>query len=403
MEKLRRPLWLVAIACMNMITVSAQGTESFDKWSAVPVALQQWIDWGELSGAVTLVAKDGKIVEFDAIGVSNLASQRRMKKDDLFWIASMTKPMTAAAVLLLSDEGKLSIEDPVSKYLPSFKDLWMVSEKSDAQVILKKPSREVTIRDLLTHMHGLHEPASISETASLADVVDLVARGPLEFEPGTQWRYGNASMSVLGRIVEVVSGEAYQDFLQERFFNPLGMTETTFHPTDEQFERLATSYCNSPETGALTEMDIFLFPGKLLRSPQHTIAPGGGLFSTAMDVFKFYQMLLNGGEFDGRRYLKVSTVKEMFTSQTGDKKAGFCEGMGWGLGIGVVTHPEGWTRGLAVGTVNHDGAYGTTVFLDPSRNLLFIMLIQRGGLGGRPDGMRFRFAFTSAVMEAAGN
>lgn len=369
------------------------------RWHGVASAIQEYVNKGELSGAVLLIAQDGHIETLDSIGYSSLASGRSMKTDDLFWVASMTKPVTAAAILRLSDEGKLSIDDPVSKYLPAFKALWMVAEKGDTQIILRRPAREVTIRDLLTHMHGLEEPASISATASLTEVVDLIIRAPLQFEPGSLWRYGNAGMSVLGRIVEVISGESFAGFLQTHFFDPLGMSETTFYPSDAQFERLATSYRFSNETGELVESDIFLFPGELLQSRQRTVSPGGGLFSVAEDVFKFYQMLLNGGEFRGRRYLEASTVEEMFTPQTGAQPAGFSAGMSWGLGVGIVSQPQEWTRGLAGGTINHDGAYGTTVFLDVGRRLLFIMLIQRGGLNPATDGLRLRQAFTSAVMK----
>lgn len=392
------------LSCLGLMTALAQANpvpdSSADRLAAIPATLQQWVNWGELAGAVTLVAQDGKIREFDAVGFADLATHRAMKKDDLFWIASMTKPMTAAAILLLADEGELSLDDPVEKYLPAFKNPSMVAgNKDDVHATVKPPARAVTIRDLLAHTHGLKEPPAPPEGTALAEVVEIIARSPLQFEPGSQWKYGNAGMSVLGRIVEVVSGVSYPDFLQTRFFDPLGMADTTFFPTADQLKRLAVTYKNPKEGGALEKTEIFLWT-RDLSSRERTVSPGGGLFSTAEDIFKFYQMLLNGGEFSGRRYLASVTVKEMFTPQTGDKEAGFSAGMNWGLGIGIVRQPQGWTRGLPIGTINHDGAYGTTVMLDPGRRLLFIMMIQRAGLNPARDGLRFRYAFTSAVMQA---
>jgi len=370
-------------------------------WAKVPAALQRWVDEGDLAGAVTLIARQGRIEAFDTIGFSDLATRRPMERDTFFWVASMTKPITAAAVLALADEGRLDLDDPLGKYLPAFSQPWMIAEKSDTGMRLRRPARAVTIRDLLAHLHGLEEPPVLPEGTSLAAVTTVIAQAPLQFEPGSQWKYGNASMTVLGRLVEVVVGQPYAEFLQARFFDPLGMTETTFFPDAGQIARLATTYKRPERDGPLEKAEIFLFP-EGFASRARTVAPGGGLFSTAEEMFRFYQMLLNGGEFAGRRYLRRETVRAMFTSQTGDLPAGFSPGMGWGLGIGVVRQPEGWTEGLAPGTVNHDGAYGTTVFLDPSRDLLFIMMIQRTGLGGAPDGLRFRHAFTSAVMAACG-
>lgn len=366
------------LALLSMVSVEAAA----NKLAGVPAEMQKWVDWQEIAGAVTLVAQDGKILELDAVGYANLAARRPMKTDSVFWVASMTKPVTSAAILLLSDEGKLGIDDPIGKYLPAFKEL-----------------PKITIRHLLTHMHGLPEPEGLDENATLEEVAGVMARQQPAFEPGTQWRYGNGGMSLLGRIIEVVSGQSYPDFLQDRFFTPLGMTDTTFYPGAERLSRLATSYRMPPEGGPLVEAKITIIPGDLA-STKRTPGPGSGLFSTATDMFRFYQMLLNGGELDGRRYLKPESVREMFTVQTGELEAGFCAGMGWGLGIGVIRRPEGWTRGLAVGTVNHDGAYGTTVMLEPGRKLLFIMMIQAAGLNPFRDGLRFRQAFTDAVMQA---
>ncbi|CAN5758607.1 serine hydrolase domain-containing protein [soil metagenome] len=392
---------LIAMTLLSSTLPSAADAPAKTKLAVVPSMLQQYVDWGDLAGAVTLIAQDGKVLDCDAVGYANLATKTPMKKDTLFWVASMTKPMTSAAAMLLVSEGKLALSDPIEKYLPEFKHPWMVSEKTADRMVLVRPSRLVTVRDLLTHTHGLEEPPAIAPGTSLAGAVASTAQGSLQFEPGTQWRYGNAGMNTLGRIVEVISGMPFQDFLRTRFFEPLGMKSTTFYPEPEQLEAMARSYKRPPEWGPLMEVPIGILNGDL-RKKEQTVLPGGGLFSTAEDVFRFYQMLANGGELDGRRYLPAALVKEMVTAQTGDLEAGFSAGMAWGLGVGVVKKPQGWTDCLPVGTWGHDGAYGTTVMCEPKTRLLFIMMIQRAGLNPYQDGLKYRHAFHAAVIRAAG-
>jgi CubicO group peptidase (beta-lactamase class C family) len=367
--------------------------------AAIPGALQKRADQGELAGAVTLVALDGKIVELDAVGYADISSEEAMATDSMFWVASMTKPITAASVLLLVDEGRIGLDDPVEKYLPELQDIKMISGTDNGSKEPVRPGRSITIRDLLRHTHGLPDIPQPAAGTSLAQVTEIIARGPLQFEPGSQWKYGNAGMSVLGRVVEVVSGKAFPDFFQERLFGPLGMKNTTFFPNAEQRKRLARSYKFSRDEKKLSEAAITSLNGDLALGTQ-TISPGGGLFSTAEDMFCFYQMLLNGGTFAGRRYLSADTVHEMLSPQTGSLKTGFSAGMSWGLGLGIVTQPQEWTECLAAGTWGHDGAYGTSVMADPSRKLLFIMMIQCAGLNPFTDGLRFRRDFHGAVMSA---
>jgi CubicO group peptidase (beta-lactamase class C family) len=304
-----------------------------------------------------------------------------MRRDSLFWVASMTKPITAAATLMLVGEGKITLADPIGKYLPEFKD------------------PRVTIRHLLVHTHGLEDPPLPAPRSTLAEQVAAVAAKPPQFEPGSQWKYGNAGMNTLGRLVEVVSGQPYEAFLQERFFNPLGMRNTTFFPGDEQLLKLAKSYKRPRPWGPLEETGIGLINGDLAKKEQ-AVFPGGGLFSTAEDMFRFYQMLLNGGEFEGRRYLPQALVTQMVSPQTGELEAGFSGGMAWGLGVGVVKQPRGWTDCLPAGTWGHDGACGTTVMAEPKSGLLFIMMIQRADLNPYSHGLRFRHAFHSAVVRS---
>ena len=361
-----------------------------------------YVEAGELAGAVTLVARNGKVISFEAMGYSDLAAQRTMQKDDLFWVASMTKPITAAAVLMLVDDGRLSIDDSVETYLPEFKNPWLIAESTAERQVLRHPARPVTIRDLLTHTHGLTEIRTPRASTPLAQWVDEVARSPLQFEPGSQWRYGNAGMNTLGRIVEVVSGQSFDYFLQNRIFTPLGMTETTFFPTATQLTRLAKSYRKPADGGPLQEVPISLINGEL-SSTRRTLFPGGGLFSTAGDMLRFYQMLLDGGVAGERRLLSTTSIASMTRSNTGDLAAGFSPGMSWGLGVGIVTTPTGWTDVLPVGSYGHDGAYGTSVMIEPEQRLVMILLIQRAKLNPYTDGLKFRHAFHRAVLTAPAN
>lgn len=361
----------------------------------VATMLRAQIDTGQLAGAVALVARDGEILLQDAFGLADLTGSRAMQKEDLFWVASMTKPITAAAILMLAEEGRLSLADPVEKHLPAFKDAWLVSERTPERQLLTRPTRPVLIRDLLMHTHGLAEIPIPPANTPLAAWVDEVGRAPRQFEPGAQWRYGNAGMNTLGRIVEVVSGTSFESFLQTRIFDPLGMRDTTFFPDEAQLRRLAKSY--RMIDGRLRETPITLLHGDLA-SPNRTVFPGGGLFSTAPDMLRFYQVLLDGGVCGDGRLLSAETAKEMVRAHTGDFEAGFSAGMGWGLGVGVVRHPVGWTAVLPVGTYGHDGAYGTTVMIEPRSRLVMILMIQRAGLDPAKDGLRFRHAFHVAVL-----
>jgi len=359
--------------------------------------MRTFMETGEVAGAVTLIARDGRIIAFDAQGYGDLAQRRVLQKDDLFWVASMTKPIVATAVMMLIDEGHVSLDAPVEAYLTEFKNPWMIAETSTDHQTLRRPARPVTIRDLLTHTHGLVDIPIPRACTPLAQWVDEVARSPLQFEPGSQWRYGNASMNTLGRIIEMVSGETLPDFLQKRIFAPLGMTDTTFFPTAAQLRRLAKSYYPSPQDGSLVESPITLINGDLASS-HRTIFPGAGLFSTATDMFRFYQIFLDEGVFAENRLLSSNAVKAMTTSQTGTLEAGFSKGMSWSLGMGIVSTPTGWTDSLPAGSYGHDGASGTSAMVEPSNRLVMILMMQRQRLNPHADGLKYRQAFHTATM-----
>ena len=386
-------LWLtISFASLSMCPALARA-------DAVSQQMQQFVEKGEVSGAVTLVASKSGIVHWEAVGKSDLASGRAMLKDDLFWIASMTKPMTAICVLMLQEEGKLSIDDPLEKHLPEFKNQWMVEHNEANKLTLIRPKRPVTVRDLLMHTGGLGDVKSPRVTSTLAELAMGYAREALQFEPGSQWSYSNPGINTLGRIVEVVSGKDFATFIQERIFDPLQMRDTTFWPTEEQCKRIAKSYKLNKETGKLEQTAVYFTEGPL-PDRHRTPFPAGGLYSSAQDVARLYRMMLNGGALDGKRLLKPETVTLMTTTQSGDIKTGFVDGMSWGLGFQVVREPQGVTAALSKGSFGHGGAYATQSWGDPQKGLAYVLLIQRAGMpnGDKSD---IRGEFQKVASELA--
>ncbi len=341
---------------------------------------QEFVDDRQISGAVVLVARRGAVGCLEAVGLRDVESGDHMKPDTIFRIASMTKPITAAAILMLEDEGKLSVDDPVEKHLPEFKGQMLVRSKSGGALTLVKPPRPITLKDLLTHTSGLAGlPPGLSDLyrrrhRTLAEEVMAVSQRPLEFEPGTKWSYSNTGMDTLGRVIEVAAGRRYEDFLGDRIFRPLGMKDTFFYPTAERSARIAGLY--KREGSKLVAVENFLGD---VAGGSHPI-PAGGLFSTAPDLFRFYQMLLDKGSFGGRRCMSEAAVVKMTSVQTGDLKTGFVAGMGFGLGVGVVREPQGVTEMLSAGSYGHGGAFGTQGWIDPKKGMIYVLMIQRVGL-----------------------
>ncbi len=302
----------------------------------------------------------------------------------------MTKPITATAVMMLQDEGRLSVEDPVEKHLPEFKGL----KTADG-----KPAR-VTIRHLLTHTSGMGEasPDEARGKTDLASLIPLYVAKPVKFEPGTKWTYCQSGINTAARIVEVVSGMPFDRFVERRLFGPLGMKDTTFYLTEEQLPRLATSYRRNKQ-GGLEATDIRMLGGKSPTSRDRFPAANGGLFSTATDYARFCQMILNGGEHEGRRYLKPESVKLMTSVQTGELKTGFTDGNGWGLGWCVAHKPQGVTAVFSPGTFGHGGAYGTQAWIDPGKGRIYILMIQRADYPNS-DASEVRRIFQEAANSA---
>jgi CubicO group peptidase (beta-lactamase class C family) len=361
--------------------------------SAIGERMRPFVDGREVSGVVTLVATPDRVVHLDATGEADIAEGRRMRPDTIFWIASMTKPVTATAVLMLQEEGKLSVDDPVEKYLPEFRGL----KAADG-----KPAR-VTIRHLLTHTSGMAEitPDEARAVKDLAGLVPLYVAKPVKYEPGTKWTYCQSGINTAARVVEVVSGWPFDRFVERRLFGPLGMKDTTFYLDEEQLPRLATSYRRSDQ-GELKPTAIGILNGKSPTSRDRFPAANGGLFSTAPDYARFCRMILDGGELDGKHYLKPESVALMTAVQTGDLKTGFTDGNGWGLGWCVTREPQGVTAMLSPGTFGHGGAYGTQAWIDPSKRRIYLLMIQRADFPNS-DRSEVRRAFQEAANAALDN
>lgn len=377
-----------AVAALAFALAAVLARAGGPELAGVTQAIQKQIDKGEVAGAVALVETPDRVVHFAAVGQSDLAAKKSMAEDALFWIASMSKPVTACAILILQDEGKLSVDDPASKYLPELANL----KTSDGA------AGSPTLKHLLTHTSGLAEPTDQEALAArtLTELMPHIASKPLLFLPGARWQYSQSGINSLGRIVEVVSGQPLQVFLAERLFAPLGMKDTTFYPTAEQRARLAKAYK--------------LSDGKLEEAPVRPVydcsrgdarypAANGGLYSTAADYGRFCRMLLNGGELDGRRILTPASVAAMSAPQSGDLKTGFVDGMCWGLGCGVVRQPQGVTAMLSPGTFGHGGAYGTQAWADPVKKAAYVLMAQRANFKNG-DASELRREFQEAAAKA---
>jgi CubicO group peptidase (beta-lactamase class C family) len=391
---LRAFLWLV-------LFTAPLAAQSPDGLAAIKPAMQKFVDGEELAGAVTVVGRKSGVIHLEAVGFLNKEAQTPMTTDAMFRIASMTKPMTAMAVLMLQEDGKLNVEDAVEKYLPEFKGQKLISAKSEGTITLKKPARPITLRDLLTHTSGLPGgyPVGLGDVYSLRnrtlnETTLIISQQPLDFEPGSKWAYCNAGIDTLGRIVEVVAGMSYEDFLQKRLFDPLGMKDSTFRPSEAQLKRLAATYGITDKK--LKPAPLNFIPA--LANSKHPI-PAGGLTSTAGDVAKLYQCLLNGGELNGQRIMKTETLKLMTKTQTGDIKTGFTDGMSFGFGFAVVKEPKGITEKLSIGTFGHGGAFGTQSWADPDKDLFMILMIQRTGIPNG-DASIYRRTFQDLALTA---
>ena len=398
-------LTLAAASLCGLLFSSITRATEFDaaKLKKLEAAMQKYVDTRVVAGVVAAVGSKNGIVFQTATGDMNVEEKKAMPLDALFRIASMTKPITVMGLMILIEEGKLSIDDSVEKHLPVFKGQMLIASRDEQAktTTLKKPLRPITLRDLASHTSGLPGgfPEGISDLyfqrqLSLAEAVCVSSQRPLEFEPGSEWAYCNAGIDTLGRVIEVVSGQSYESFLAKRIFEPLGMTDTSFYPTDEQLLRLAGLY--GSKDGKLEFIGYQLLgPTKGARHP----IPAGGLYSTAGDLAKLYRVFLNRGTLDGKKIISEQSLAEMTKVQTGDLKTGFTDGMGFGLGFAVTRKPEGVHEMLSAGSFGHGGAFGTQGWIDPHQDLFVILLFQRVGLQNA-DGSDIRRDLQKLAVEA---
>ncbi len=357
--------------------------------SQIPQRMKQYVDNQTVAGAVTLIAHGKDTIELDATGMADAEAGQRMRKDTIFQIMSMTKPVTAIGIMMLAEEGKLAIRDPVEQYLPEFKNVHVATNVGPDAERLRVPEHPITIRDLLTHTAGIQDPAppAIHDyqqlmNVPLEEVVRQLARQPLLFQPGTQWSYSSPGIEILGRIIEVCSGQKYEEFISKRILVPLGMKDSFFYPPSDKIARIAMVYVS--KGGKLQRAPASILGGDPAKHRSGAVfpAPGWGLYSTAEDLLHLYRMMLNNGEYEGQRYLSPFSVHLMTEPHTtGIHPVGWMRGSEYGLAWEVVTDPLGELDGHAKGTYGHGGAFGTQGWIDPQNHLISILLIQRADGG----------------------
>jgi CubicO group peptidase (beta-lactamase class C family) len=393
----RSSLTVAAAVLAGLVTMSAQADLPFAKAETVGMSskrlerinafIKDYVDSNQIAGAVTLVARKGKIVHFEAQGWRYKEENQPMEKDAIFSLASMTKPIVSTALMMLWEDGKFMLDDPISKWLPSYAK----KEVLDPQTGRREPARPVTVRHVLTHTSGLSltpaitaAPLTDGETAAqapgtaaparpktLAEAIERAAATPLAFQPGERWQYG-ASTDYVAILVEKMSGQTIDDFVRTRIFQPLGMRDTFYNIPREKVGKVAAIY--KPDAGGKITLS---------RKPEYheptTYFPGvAGLNGTAADYFRFSQMLLNGGEYNGQRLLGRMTVNMMISNQIGSGKPVYIRGAGYGFGLGfsVLTDPSKAADALSIGSFSWGGANGTLFWIDPQEDLIGILMIQ---------------------------
>ena len=380
---LRRSLFAAILLSFIPALVTAQGpSESYPPNAQLVASVEPFVKKNELAGAVMLVADKNKVLAVDTVGYADIAGKREMSPDALFWIASQSKSLTAAAFMMLVDEGKVKLDDPVEKYLPEYADAWVAVEKDAKHMLLQRPAEQITIRRVLSHTSGLPFKSALEtptlDGLPLAVAVRSYAATPLDYQPGTAYRYSNAGINTAGRIIEVVTGMTYEQFMEKRLFEPLGMNDTVIRPSREQLRRLAKGYKPNAAKDGLEETTIsqLTYP---LDLPTRQPMPAGGYFSTADDIGRFCRMLLNDGMWEGKRLLSVEAVRELSKRQTP-------ETLKESYGLGCAVNGESF---------GHGGAFATNMNIDRAKGLVTVWLVQHAGFPG--DGKSAQGAFRKAA------
>jgi CubicO group peptidase (beta-lactamase class C family) len=365
---------------------------SATKLAEIEPTVKKFVAGGKVAGVVTIVARKGKVVHFSAVGKRDIAGEKPMTRDTIFRFYSMSKPITSVALMMLVEEGRLNLDDPVSKHLPEFKGGQVFVKAGKEGPLLEPQKREFTIRDLLRHTAGLtygimgntevdtlyRKAGVLSPKDDTKTLVGKLGKLPLAYQPGTRWMY-SVGVDVQGRLIEVKSGKSLGEFFRERIFEPLGMRDTAFYVPKVKLARFATNYGPAGE-GKLKVVDDPK-TSAFARKPTFE-SGGGGLVSTGPDYIRFCQMLLNGGELDGRRLLKAETVKQMTKNQL-PKEAypisfGVIKrpGIGFGLGFSVVVEKSLLFPSAHVGEYGWGGAASTHFWISPKDDLAVVVLTQ---------------------------
>ena len=364
---------------------------SAERLARINTVMQRYLDRDQLAGMITLVARRGQVVHLEKRGWMDREAGKPMEFDTIFRIYSMTKPITTTAVMMLYEEGYFQLSDPVSRFIPAFKDVKVYQPRGGADFDLVPPRREITIRDLMIHTAGLSygfDPQSTVDDLyrkelwgkmgenpgiELAEVVERIARLPLACHPGTAWRY-SVAIDVLGYLVQVISGQPFAAFLQERIFNPLGMTDTRFFVPQEKVDRLAAVY-GPAEGGGIKQIEDLA--NSDYKRPNRWPSGGGGLVSTTADYFRFAQMILNRGQLDGVRLLAPKTVGLMLMNHLPQGVQKEDEPFnGFGLGGSVLLDVAGSQAYGTTGSWGWGGAANTWLRIDPQEELLMILMVQ---------------------------
>lgn len=376
-----------------------------ERLARIHETMQRYMEANQIAGAVTLVARKGKVAHVEAHGMFDLESKKPMTKNAVFRIWSMSKPVAAVAVLMLMEEGKVRLNDPVSKFVPELRGM-KVAVAQDRPAGATGPAtyysipatREITVQDLLTHVSGLGSgPTSGAEIVKvvskggekLADVIPRFGATSLDFQPGSRWTYSAlAAFDTLGRVVEVASGVSFEQFLRTRLFDPLGMKDTSFHPGEQGWSKVVSAYHRGDN-----ELKKTANPNWLASTTYYSGA--GGLLSTADDYLQFAEMLLEGGKLNGKRYLSPKTVELMASVFVPETMPGRQPGRGFGLSVQVVSDPVAAGQRVSKGSYGWDGAYGTHFWIDPVEKVIGILMIQTDNPNRQLDR-----DFENAVMQA---
>jgi|TARA_B100000809_G_scaffold136709_1_gene134192 CubicO group peptidase (beta-lactamase class C family) len=414
-EQVAVPAPVVTAKALEQVAPEQVGMDS-GRLDRLTTAMQGYVDDGLLSGVVTMASRGNKIVHYESVGYRDVEAQAPMTPDTIFRIYSMTKPVTGAALMILYEEGKFKLSDPVGKYIPELADLQVFAGVDDDGNMITEPAdHPMTIRELMSHTGGLSygifaqsgvdtayvEAGILDANDTNAEFVAKLGQIPLKHQPGSRWEY-SVAVDVQGYLVEVLSGQTFGEFLNDRLFEPLGMTDTDFHVPEEKLNRFAQMYVYGPEGQ--------LIPSEMFPTADFTVdmafeSGGGGLVSTANDYMRFSQMLLNGGELDGERILAPLTVALMSRDQTPKGMEGPMSGAGngtvFGLDFAVIVDPVE-AESYSAGEYYWGGAAGTWFWIDPVEDVVFIGMIQQAGQGLPDVRSASRRLFYQAIMEPNG-